>query len=231
MGDSVRVTVIATGFDKRGARPAAAFAGFSTERERGTSARPPWRRRCPSWTCRATRSRSPRSSAKSMEHPLDKPCPRPAWSQVQPWVGRVAAAQCHPGPDRNRQPDVSPGIPVGDMRFAACARDGWMMAIPSPVPPDVRASSARANRMNALGRNSSETRPLVGDVELRPIACLELQTASRSPTHAAARFPRRWTGHAGVPPVGHDLQRGRRLDIYLPTRIGCLVLESGGDLV
>jgi cell division protein FtsZ len=38
MGDSVRVTVIATGFDKRGARPAAAFAGFSTERERGTSA-------------------------------------------------------------------------------------------------------------------------------------------------------------------------------------------------
>ena len=38
MGDQVRVTVIATGFDRRGARPAAAFAGFSTERERGTSA-------------------------------------------------------------------------------------------------------------------------------------------------------------------------------------------------
>ena len=39
LGDQVRVTVIATGFDKRGARPAAAFAGFSTERERGTSRR------------------------------------------------------------------------------------------------------------------------------------------------------------------------------------------------
>jgi hypothetical protein len=38
MCDSVRVSVIASGFDKRGARPAAAFAGFSTERERGTSA-------------------------------------------------------------------------------------------------------------------------------------------------------------------------------------------------
>src|SRR5690349_16066772 len=38
IGGDVQVTVIATGFDKRGARPAAAFAGFSTERERGTSA-------------------------------------------------------------------------------------------------------------------------------------------------------------------------------------------------
>ena len=34
MGDEVRVTVVATGFDQRGARPAAAFAGSSFRSER-----------------------------------------------------------------------------------------------------------------------------------------------------------------------------------------------------